>query len=112
MNPEIKTLWIEALESGEYKQGRGFLRKGDEFCCLGVLCDIAVKEGAITVESRNDDDVVFYDGSPTMLPESVADWSEVPYDGALSEFGESLWELNDISGQSFAEIAEVIRNRY
>ncbi len=40
MNPEIKAKWIEALESGRYKKGKGYLRKEDEFCCLGVLCDI------------------------------------------------------------------------
>lgn len=40
MNPEIKAKWVAALRSGEYKQGRDSLRKGDGFCCLGVLCDL------------------------------------------------------------------------
>lgn len=34
--------WIEALESGRYKQTNGVLRrKGEGFCCLGVLCDLS-----------------------------------------------------------------------
>ncbi len=40
MNKEVKDKWIEALESGKYKQGQENLRKGDKYCCLGVLCDI------------------------------------------------------------------------
>lgn len=33
-------LWLEALESGRYKQGKGRLRGGDAFCCLGVAMDV------------------------------------------------------------------------
>lgn len=41
MNPEIKAKWLEALRSGNYKQGTGRLRKADNsYCCLGVLCDV------------------------------------------------------------------------
>lgn len=41
MDKEIKVKWLEALRSGNYKQGRRCLRKDDRFCCLGVLCDIS-----------------------------------------------------------------------
>lgn len=37
---EIQQKWLDALRSGKYKQGRLRLRRGDEFCCLGVACDI------------------------------------------------------------------------
>lgn len=33
--------WVKALRSDEYKQGWGLLRSGDEYCCLGVACDVA-----------------------------------------------------------------------
>lgn len=33
--------WVEALRSGKYKQGKGCLRYGDNYCCLGVLCEVA-----------------------------------------------------------------------
>ena len=42
LNKEIKEKWINALRSGEYTQGQGYLyienSDGTEsFCCLGVL---------------------------------------------------------------------------
>lgn len=37
MDPNVKTLWLKALRSGNYKQGYMKLRSGDRFCCLGVL---------------------------------------------------------------------------
>jgi hypothetical protein len=46
VNEEIKAQWVQALRSGEYKQGQGALRSDDNtYCCLGVLCDLAVKDG-------------------------------------------------------------------
>lgn len=45
MDVELKRKWVEALRSGEYKQGVGYLRDDENhFCCLGVLCDIS-REG-------------------------------------------------------------------
>lgn len=36
-----KELWIEALRSGEFMQGRGGLRtEAGHYCCLGVLCEV------------------------------------------------------------------------
>lgn len=44
--PEIKAEWLRRLRSGEYPQTRrGVLRAGGGYCCLGVLCDIAVCQG-------------------------------------------------------------------
>ncbi len=41
INPELKAQWVEALRSGKYTQGQLMLRTPDnDFCCLGVLCDI------------------------------------------------------------------------
>ena len=42
LNKELMTRWIEALESGRYRQGRGVLKRTDDsghvrYCCLGVL---------------------------------------------------------------------------
>jgi len=45
MDAELKEKWIEALRSGKYEQGRGFLRRKDKYCCLGVLCDLIDPEG-------------------------------------------------------------------
>jgi hypothetical protein len=35
--------WIDALESGDYQQGRGALKDGATYCALGVLADVASK---------------------------------------------------------------------
>lgn len=45
MNKEIQTEWVAALRSGDYVQGKGKLKTSDnQFCCLGVLCDIMSKK--------------------------------------------------------------------
>lgn len=35
---------IAALRSGQYSQMIGRLRRNDEFCCLGVACDVMRRE--------------------------------------------------------------------
>jgi hypothetical protein len=40
MKKALKKKWVRALRSGKYKQGERYLRKGDAFCCLGVLADV------------------------------------------------------------------------
>lgn len=53
MDTRVKALWLDALRSGEYEQAKEVLAKVDPetgkvgYCCLGVLCDLAVKEGVI-----------------------------------------------------------------
>lgn len=45
LDPKIKQMWIDALRSGAYKQGRSCLKNhNDQFCCLGVLADVYMKE--------------------------------------------------------------------
>lgn len=46
LDPEVKRLWLEALRSGHYQQGREVLRTSDgRYCCYGVATDLAVKAG-------------------------------------------------------------------
>ena len=46
MIKELKQLWIDALRSGEFKQGKEQLRSANNtrFCCLGVLREL-IKPG-------------------------------------------------------------------
>lgn len=37
--------WVAALRSGTYKQGTGYLRSKDGFCCWGVACDLVDPNG-------------------------------------------------------------------
>ena len=53
MNPDVKKKWLAALLTENYSQGSGALCSinrdtGEkQFCCLGVLCDIAVRENIL-----------------------------------------------------------------
>lgn len=115
MNPEIKKEWIDALNSGEYKQGMVYLKRNNQFCCLGVLCDIYSKktgkgnwEPAVTdygVEKFTVGDKIDTSG----LPVSVREWSGVS--GALGELKQrSLAMLND-EGMTFKDLAKVIEEQ-
>ena len=43
---ELRKRWIEALISGKYIQGILVLRSNlDEYCCMGVLCDLVDPNG-------------------------------------------------------------------
>jgi hypothetical protein len=47
---ELYQIWIDALRSGQYKQGHNALRRINNkneqlFCCLGVLCDVIANNG-------------------------------------------------------------------
>lgn len=108
MNKRVKTRWVKALRSGKYKQGRHSLRnvEGDTFCCLGVLCDLAVrskviKEGRVTYL---DPKRYTYGASSTgNIPPSVEKWS-----GLDSYFdADLLIKMND-GGESFELIADYV----
>ena len=38
--PEFKASWLAALRGGSYAQGQGALRADDNYCCMGVACDV------------------------------------------------------------------------
>lgn len=41
MDADLKKRWVEALRSGEFKQGQHQLRNcNEEFCCMGVLAHL------------------------------------------------------------------------
>lgn len=119
MNKEIKTQWLAALRSGEYQQGKGSLRgKNNEFCCLGVLCDIAVKNGVIPEPRLVKGSTVYqYGGIGELfetlhLPKTVQEWAELPNSNPRVESktlfrGGTLAYLND-QGATFEQIADLI----
>lgn len=140
MNPQVKTEWLEALRSGEYKQGRGQLcrrtSEGDEFCCLGVLSEIAARHGIVdrietgeTASAGNGLTISYrmpftYAASESAyLPLAVKDWADLDEnnpvvmvgaegaDGLMSgKYASTLARQND-DGMSFSEIAELIENQ-
>ena len=111
MNPEVKTRWIEALNSGLYPQGVGWLNKEGKFCCLGVLWELAEKEGVvevydsgITARGYKGQDG---DADDTFLPKPVAEWAGIPMADTPEGPQGVLSHLND-DGLPFAGIAKII----
>lgn len=102
MNPEIRAQWCAALRSGHYMQGRGCLRDGNDFCCLGVLTDLAAQAGVIKWNDNM--------AAAPELPDSVRAWAGLgSRDPELfGEYGGEPAASRNDSGETFAEIADLI----
>lgn len=99
MNPQYKEKWLKALRSGEYKQGGGYLQRDGKFCCLGVLCEIA--EVPFTLAPLNIRE--YRDAGQYHLDERLLERFGLSIDDQ-----EELVRMNDILGNSFAEIVDYI----
>lgn len=79
MNPKVKEKWVAALRSTAYKQGRFQLRNDkNEFCCLGVLCNLHAQEHP-EIAMKNHDPLK-YDGEALYLSKRVCDWAGMKVD--------------------------------
>lgn len=116
MKKEVADLWIEALRSGKYRQGIGNLNYKNQFCCLGVLCEVAIANGLnVEVELPENTSMMKYDGAKTILPSTVQQWAGMRTDGGRRDLENkipSLWELNDNLGYTFNAIANVIESEW
>lgn len=150
MDERIKLDWLDALRSGEIHQGSGKLhtatKNGDgterhEFCCLGVLCELAVAAGVVervdlsdTDGYRDAEDTV-YGYAPTegpsagvpfphYPPQEVATWAGLPhgdtnpyvtrYEGEDPEVPtgrQVIANVND-EGATFETIADLIERQF
>lgn len=108
MNREVQDKFVAALRSGLYEQTTGDLiavhSEGERFayCVMGVLCDVAVKEGAYSWPENIQD--ALWMGTP---PEEVGSWAELP---AYVQ-GEFI-QLNDEFELTFEEFADLIDGHY
>jgi hypothetical protein len=126
MNKEFVLEWIEALESGEYRQGRGSLRTyDDKYCCLGVACDLLVQKDVLPEwELHPAGDVYISDGMAASLSDEACEYIGFEdYGGIPSSFGVlpkpvkvsytrtvyDLVQANDTFELSFKEIARILR---
>lgn len=113
---KLRTKWVEALESGEFKQTKRNLCKRNlnqkrSYCCLGLLCEIAKPGSLKPLRDR-------YDalGNPLMGSSILAYNNELyfPPDEILDLVGinktqaANLAHVND-TGSSFKAIAKLIR---
>ena len=122
MNSEVKGQWTAALRSGEYEQGSGVLRTiGNTYCCLGVLCELAVKANVIPVPVISGESYSYGpegDRESWFLPAPVKAWagieasdpavpnSEVDSDADVDDVI-TLSRMND-RGDTFGQIADAI----
>lgn len=90
MRKEVRDELCAALRSGEYTQCFGRIGSSDCRCTLGVLQDIAERDGIVPVQERH--------YSPSV---DVIEWS-----GLTNKEYRELIYMNDIERLSFAEIAE------
>ena len=91
-------MWLEALRSGEYQQGRSYLKKDNKYCCLGVLAE---KMGVL------DKDGLCFGESGTL--DGWIDQGTCP----LREGDRGIVSMNCLAGhndlgKTFEEIADII----
>jgi len=114
---EARTLWAEALESGEYEQTTEWLQGDGGFCCLGVACEVAEEHG-IKVSREWDTDEL--DGSDLSDQPDVQEWLGLTGENGSfkilqdrpnnsNRISTSLARLNDEGKTTFAELAAIIR---
>lgn len=115
LKPEYKVRWLEALRSGRYPQGTDMLRTSyDEYCCLGVLCDVVKKD--LNLEWFNDDEAGwFIDHADTDIPRSVGElvfeeWHTKLADEALAAliFRNDGSSEHKLSRHDFNQIADLV----
>ncbi len=98
--------WIAALRSGKIQQGKEFLRKGNSFCCLGVLCDVKGVPSEVHGGTYIGDAHIYsYKG---LSSDSDLPWLLRSDMYMLEEEMTKLWKMNDLEYKSFLEIADYI----
>ena len=112
MNPEIKKRWVEALRSGEYRQGKIRLKGSSGFCCLGVLTDLYLKETNQDWTYCLKQNLYQFSNSSHLLCDEVMEWAELKNNNPsviIDNNETSLAKLND-SNLDFLEIASLIES--
>lgn len=112
MNTELVRRWVDALESGEYKQGKGTLvrktDKGLEFCCLGVAYKACrpKKKFVVNYGLLSHVDEKLTESLGLNMPRFF-DHSTPQHSGSTIE--RDFTYLNDVEKRSFKWIAKWIR---
>lgn len=119
LRPKVKAWWVKALRSGEYEQGKDCLVTEPEddsepfkFCCLGVLHDVAVKQGVSDWWENNNviiDSPSFGDGSVINCNSHIFNWAvDSGSEFEWSDLENKLATMNDNKNMKFSSIANWI----
>jgi len=118
---EAKGLWVDALRSGDYTQGRETLTTkidgGYSYCCLGVLeCVIGDGDPEIAESNGYIDDPGRFD-MPLNSGYEILNWASsmfpkikgvVSINASKAGTQDALASLNDTAGLNFAQIADIV----
>ena len=126
MDKVIKARWVNALKSGNYKQGIEKLRTKDDdggmiYCCLGVLCDIAFRDEPGLFPTGWEEQEREDKNESELFPiRAVWKWAgmeqcdqgdfNIPAPGGGPTIRGTLSELND-KGATFEQIADCIEEK-
>ena len=109
MDQNLKTKWITALRSGDYKQGTCSLKNPNgRFCALGVLCDLDPRVEWIV---RFGQPYAQFEGNadPYKLPEAYR--HEIGLDeGPMQDITDLNDGSNSLPKRSFERIADWIED--
>ena len=106
MIAHIKEKWVAALRSGKFQQERARLRGEEGHCCaLGVLCEVLDLE---KVQLHTGHGGRVYLGYQDDVPKGLLPPSVLARVGMDPLDAVDVASMNDISRQSFTEIADFI----
>jgi hypothetical protein len=132
MNKKNLELWVQALESGQYQQGKRALAQVEvgtskawykpwtwrrtpivKYCCLGVACEVALQHGVnLRKKTRGGFGTVQYGESNMLLPHEVVDWLDCTTPNPYVAPHKLATEANDRLYWTFPRIAQELRNLY
>ena len=106
LEKEFAKKWLEALRSGKYEQGEGYLQNADgQYCCLGVACRVNHPRVKLIhkffIDSEGEGRGYITKDLEEKMPKLLRGT-----DGT-NEFVKLVSEMND-EGQSFHQIADWI----
>jgi hypothetical protein len=130
LKPEVKSAWLKALRGGEYKQGNRCLstdigqevgESNLEFCCLGVLCDMAIKEGFVkgkwdlnqNFEANIDGQIVTMVSYPSYslaclllddAPPAIPDLDDLTYFDPIVKIGKTEMNLSELNDEGILDL--------
>lgn len=100
--------WLQALRSGEYKQGRGQLQTFKGYCCLGVACAVIIPKKK---QKRNSATGHLY-GNVPVQQSCAPQWLKDINKDFTDKTNVPLDELNDLYNYSFERIANILEDVY